>query len=1098
MMSSDDGSKIHDDDPPNVAVEMEKSGHIASSDQAEIADDLKAISDSEIVAPTSSSVFGVSDVFTENGPLSSNKEDPLTGIAVSPLPALVNEDVKSPTEDTDPCKVQDLKVDFISQRVVPLANPNSELHFPLLSLPIDSLHCIASFLTPIEWSSFGRSNRAASRVYREVSRRVRMHGFRCATEVVAAWVSLAENYARATPFWEVLTVDDGYVQKLGQQADAKELTALYIQNGVPIYPHSLGHSYHTLVWKMAIEAREMQTALDQQEGGEVRATRSSRSRVDRFFSERPALRAHEEYNQQMTYLEEKCLFVVNQEDSLGSSSGRSGERRRSLSAGARAVMAPDQPILQAGLPFARREPVGVAIRSATLRSTDIFLGLAGSQSTSKVPDTRRPRRPMPIVKIHQHLLDQHLLSRPSVNDQDGAMRTTPVSLSADFFHPHFARKSISSASPKSFFVRQSPKIATPANAELWDQTVPLSYTAFHEEGAPFPDDATSPSARGLNQRYHSDVGFAFDEIEADRDASNRSNLGTLPLEQETSQSPEPPAHSVLDDVELEIYSASSAGPRWKTDVGDGVSEIKSHLRTRFAAYQRRLESLLAHNDSTGFEECILDFWDEFLPLTANIQLYDRHTAVPRISCLHKFLTKPCPKAIGIVQCEIERIKINSKKKGVSMKGRFFPVYEYRLFIRHRPANSTAAEAGETGEAGPTRRDTVLIAAKNRGRKHVDASGVVPITSSAKKGVNNYFLYMPQQADVDSHFNSINEKEDPEKNIPNGASHDPVADGGAVLLGRLQSNIIGTEFQIFTPSICKRPARKTGTQSNNSAISSDDDDVGYDSGMSSDNASATSRRRNRFSRRLSIRRSNVPPCGEQPSPIEEEITADTDSRMKRTGSWPVLSYTRSSRTSRRAIANTSGVPDTQQYQTILCEEEDGAITYTANLLGNRPRIMDVCIPRVAMDGTAGAEWKRYLESCDDTSDAVIGNRMLQRFKQLQQRLENQEQNNTNEETNAANEDGYMPPDDFGLLALQNRPPWWNIELGAFVLNFGGRVSVASVKNFQLCDRTDHDNIMLQFGRIHGRHSFTMDFKYPLTAVQAFAIAISSLQSKISFG
>jgi hypothetical protein len=75
-------------------------------------------------------------------------------------------------------------------------------------------------------------------------------------------------------------------------------------------------------------------------------------------------------------------------------------------------------------------------------------------------------------------------------------------------------------------------------------------------------------------------------------------------------------------------------------------------------------------------------------------------------------------------------------------------------------------------------------------------------------------------------------------------------------------------------------------------------------------------------------------------------------------------------------------------------------------------------------------------------------------------------------------------------------WWNIELGAFVLNFGGRVKVASVKNFQLCERDVQDHIM-QFGRIEGRHSFTMDFQYPLTPMQAFAIAISSLQSKISF-
>jgi tubby-related protein 1 len=126
-----------------------------------------------------------------------------------------------------------------------------------------------------------------------------------------------------------------------------------------------------------------------------------------------------------------------------------------------------------------------------------------------------------------------------------------------------------------------------------------------------------------------------------------------------------------------------------------------------------------------------------------------------------------------------------------------------------------------------------------------------------------------------------------------------------------------------------------------------------------------------------------------------------------------------------------------------------------------------------------------------------------LKQIQQRMENEEQGrglNQAEtgDVSGENSDQYTPPDDFGLLALQNRPPWWNIELGSFVLNFGGRVSVASVKNFQLCDRTDQDYIMLQFGRIQGRHSFTMDFQYPLTAVQAFAIAISSLQSKISFG
>ena len=57
------------------------------------------------------------------------------------------------------------------------------------SLSIDSLHSIASFLIPIEWENFGQCNKATNKICREVFRRVRMHGFRCATEVVTAWVS---------------------------------------------------------------------------------------------------------------------------------------------------------------------------------------------------------------------------------------------------------------------------------------------------------------------------------------------------------------------------------------------------------------------------------------------------------------------------------------------------------------------------------------------------------------------------------------------------------------------------------------------------------------------------------------------------------------------------------------------------------------------------------------------------------------------------------------------------------------------------------------------------------------------------------------------
>jgi Tub family len=238
-------------------------------------------------------------------------------------------------------------------------------------------------------------------------------------------------------------------------------------------------------------------------------------------------------------------------------------------------------------------------------------------------------------------------------------------------------------------------------------------------------------------------------------------------------------------------------------------------------------------------------------------------------------------------------------------------------------------------------------------------------------------------------------------------------------------------------------------------------------------------------------------------------------LRRTFSSPDLSH-RQPRTNRRAIANSSDAKSICSSSLMLCEEESGVITYTANLLGSRPRIMDVCVPKVTSNCLLGLDWKTYLATCQEQRTESLDNcRMLSCFRQLQQRRESLEQHNVGagevfgEDTvhndvldtphRSTEPDGTSnAPDDFGLMLLQNRPPWWNMELGSFVLNFGGRVSVASVKNFQLCERTDQDRIMLQFGRIQGRHSFTMDFQHPLTAVQAFSIAISSLQSKISFG
>ncbi|KFW78616.1 Tubby-related protein 3, partial [Manacus vitellinus] len=82
----------------------------------------------------------------------------------------------------------------------------------------------------------------------------------------------------------------------------------------------------------------------------------------------------------------------------------------------------------------------------------------------------------------------------------------------------------------------------------------------------------------------------------------------------------------------------------------------------------------------------------------------------------------------------------------------------------------------------------------------------------------------------------------------------------------------------------------------------------------------------------------------------------------------------------------------------------------------------------------------------------------------------------------------------LIELHNKAPVWNDDTQSYVLNFHGRVTQASVKNFQIVHDNDPDYIVMQFGRV-AEDVFTLDYNYPLCALQAFAIGLSSFDSKL---
>ncbi|KAH7833125.1 hypothetical protein Vadar_003314 [Vaccinium darrowii] len=185
-----------------------------------------------------------------------------------------------------------------------------------------------------------------------------------------------------------------------------------------------------------------------------------------------------------------------------------------------------------------------------------------------------------------------------------------------------------------------------------------------------------------------------------------------------------------------------------------------------------------------------------------------------------------------------------------------------------------------------------------------------------------------------------------------------------------------------------------------------------------------------------------------------------------------------------------------------------ITYELNVLGTRgPRRMHCImhsIPASSLDagGTVPGQPELLPRSLEDSFRSISFSTEFSssRFSEI-----------VAGSTGNEEEDGKAKP-----LILKNKAPRWHEQLQCWCLNFRGRVTVASVKNFQLIAATqppppppaggapagsqpqtqsEHDKIILQFGKV-GKDMFTMDYRYPLSAFQAFAICLSSFDTKLA--
>ncbi|KJH52933.1 Tub family protein [Dictyocaulus viviparus] len=79
----------------------------------------------------------------------------------------------------------------------------------------------------------------------------------------------------------------------------------------------------------------------------------------------------------------------------------------------------------------------------------------------------------------------------------------------------------------------------------------------------------------------------------------------------------------------------------------------------------------------------------------------------------------------------------------------------------------------------------------------------------------------------------------------------------------------------------------------------------------------------------------------------------------------------------------------------------------------------------------------------------------------------------------------------IITMHNKTPFWNEHNQVYQLDFGGRVTQESAKNFQV--EMDGKQV-LQFGRVEGG-AYTLDFRRPFAATQAFAVALASITQRL---
>ncbi|KAH9260545.1 hypothetical protein BASA81_001012 [Batrachochytrium salamandrivorans] len=205
-----------------------------------------------------------------------------------------------------------------------------------------------------------------------------------------------------------------------------------------------------------------------------------------------------------------------------------------------------------------------------------------------------------------------------------------------------------------------------------------------------------------------------------------------------------------------------------------------------------------------------------------------------------------------------------------------------------------------------------------------------------------------------------------------------------------------------------------------------------------------------------------------------------------------------------------------YSADVTKGELCCVQYNQNRIGRGvgPRKMRVCFPKPELDPTVdrdGLDQEEGNEEGDDDSQLVAaataaasgylaGHRQVRTPKDsLSMVLRDQEDNATGEV-------------DTSCLIGKNKEPYWLESIMAYSLDFHGRVTLPSNKNFILMippgtrpvdapaipGDTQDANVCLQFGKVDDtvQDCYTMDVAYPLSVLQASMICLSACDRKLA--